>query len=60
MGIGFFITMATIWLVGVIERQAGWTFAFTLLAAGPAIGVPAMIVLRQRLHQRVGLWTHPT
>jgi MFS family permease len=49
MGIGFSITLFTIWLVGAIERQVGWNVAFMLLAIGPAIGIAAMIVLRRRL-----------
>lgn len=57
MGIGFSITMLTIWLVGAIERQTGWAFAFMLLAAGPAIGVAAMIALQRRL-KSLGLSTH--
>jgi MFS family permease len=48
MGIGFCITLLTIWLIGAIERQAGWHFAFMLLAAGPALGVAAMLVLQRR------------
>lgn len=49
MGVGFSITMLTIWLVGIIEAQAGWRTAFMLLSAGPAIGVTAMLALRRRL-----------
>jgi len=56
MGVGFAITMFTIWLVGAMERGFGWMPAFALLAAGPALGVAAMIALRARLH--LGLSTH--
>lgn len=49
MGIGFSITMVTIWLVGAIESHAGWRPAFAILAAGPLVGVPAMLALRRRL-----------
>jgi sugar phosphate permease len=52
MGIGFLITMVTIWLVGAIEAQAGWRAAFMLLCAGPAVGVIAMLVLRRRMQAR--------
>lgn len=48
MGLGFLITMMTIWLVGAVELHAGWRVAFMLLSAGPAVGVVAMIVLRRR------------
>jgi MFS family permease len=49
MGVGFLITMITIWLVGVMQERAGWTYAFMLLSAGPAAGVMAMLVLQRRL-----------
>jgi len=48
MGIGFLITMYTIWLVGYVEATAGWRSAFMLLSAGPVLGVLAMIVLHRR------------
>jgi sugar phosphate permease len=48
MGVGFCITPVTIWLIGAIERQAGWQVAFMALSAGPALGVAAMIALRRR------------
>ncbi len=48
MGIGFCITLLTIWLVGAVQREAGWQLAFVLLSAGPACGVAAMIALRRR------------
>jgi MFS family permease len=48
MGIGFLITLLTIWLVGMVQEQAGWRAAFMLLALGPAIGVTAMLALRRR------------
>jgi MFS family permease len=52
MGIGFLITMVTIWLVGAIEAQTGWRTAFMLLSIGPAIGVAAMLALRRRMQAR--------
>ncbi len=48
MGIGFLITLITIWLVGAIEARAGWGAAFFLLSVGPALGVTATLVLRKR------------
>jgi MFS family permease len=48
MGIGFLITLLTIWLVGTVQEQAGWRDAFMLLALGPAIGVTATLALRRR------------
>lgn len=48
MGVGFLITMLTIWLVGAMQAAGGWQGAFMLLAAGPAAGVCAMIALRRR------------
>jgi MFS family permease len=48
MGVGFLITILTIWLVGRIESTGGWQAAFMLLSVGPACGVTAMIALRRR------------
>ena len=45
-GLGFALTAVTIRLVPVIESGAGWGLAFALLAAGPAVGVVAMLRLR--------------
>jgi MFS family permease len=44
--VGFTITMASIWLVPVVVRHAGWPWAFATLAAGPFLGVVAMARLR--------------
>lgn len=49
MGVGFAITLATIWLVGRIEAASGWQYAFMPLSIGPALGVLAMVALRRRL-----------
>lgn len=43
---GFTLTVATIWLVPYLENAAGWGWAFAFLAAGPALGVVAMLRLR--------------
>lgn len=43
---GFTITVATIWLIPLLESVFGWTWAFAFLAPGPALGVLAMLRLR--------------
>jgi MFS family permease len=43
---GFTLTVATIWLVPVLEDAVGWRWAFAFLAPGPALGVVAMLRLR--------------
>jgi MFS family permease len=44
--VGFALTMVSIWLVPVAVRAVGWSWAFTMLAVGPALGVLAMGRLR--------------
>ena len=44
--VGFALTMASIWLVPPLVREAGWSWAFATLAIGPALGVVAMGRLR--------------
>ncbi len=44
---GFTLTVATIWLVPLVADEAGWRWAFWLLALGPALGVVAMLRLRR-------------
>jgi MFS family permease len=46
LAIGFTLTVATIWLVPVLEDAFGWRWAFAFLAPGPALGVLAMLRLR--------------
>jgi MFS family permease len=46
LAVGFTLTVATIWLVPYVADAAGWRWAFALLAAGPALGVAAMLRLR--------------
>lgn len=46
LAVGFTLTVATIWLVPVLESAVGWTWAFAFLAPGPALGVLAMLRLR--------------
>jgi MFS family permease len=46
LALGFTITVATIWLIPLLERGIGWRWAFAILALGPALGVVAMLRLR--------------
>jgi MFS family permease len=39
---GFFLTMATIQAVPLLVEQAGWAWAFPILAAGPGLGILAI------------------
>ena len=45
LAIGFALTVATIWLIPVLEDAVGWRWAFAFLAPGPALGVLAMLRL---------------
>ena len=45
LAIGFTLTVATIWLVPVLEDGAGWRWTFAFLAPGPALGALAMLRL---------------
>jgi MFS family permease len=47
LGIGFTLTVVTIWLVPIVRDGTSWTWAFVLLAPGPAIGLLAMHLLRR-------------
>ena len=46
LALGFTLTVATIWLVPVLERTLSWRWTFALLAPGPALGVVAMLKLK--------------
>lgn len=46
VAIGFTVTVATIWLIPLIENVATWRWAFAILALGPAVGIAAMLRLR--------------
>jgi MFS family permease len=46
LAVGFTLTVATIWLVPLLEDAVGWRYAFAFLAPGPALGVVAMLRLR--------------
>jgi MFS family permease len=43
---GFTVTVATIWLIPILETTLGWRWAFAFLAPGPALGILAMLKLR--------------
>ncbi|MDA0270701.1 MAG: MFS transporter, partial [Chloroflexi bacterium] len=47
LGFGFLLTTVTIRAVPAIADASGWGPAFALLAAGPALGVVSMLVLRR-------------
>ncbi len=44
--IGFLLTIVTIQLTPLIVAAVGWRYGFAYLAAGPAIGIAAMLRLR--------------
>ena len=44
--VGFLLTTVSIELVEYVQRQAGWKYAFAVLAPGPILGVVAMLRLR--------------
>jgi MFS family permease len=46
LAVGFTLTVATIWLIPVLENGVGWRWAFAFLAPGPVLGVLAMLRLR--------------
>jgi MFS family permease len=48
--IGFLLTLVTIRGVPILADAWGWRWAFPLLALGPAVGIIAMLRLRQSPH----------
>ena len=46
-GAGFLVTLASIQLVPIVVDAFGWSGAFLMLAAGPAVGIAAMLALRR-------------
>lgn len=47
MGVGFAITIFSVWLIPQIVEYAGdWQWAFSVLAIGPLLGIWAMLSLR--------------
>jgi MFS family permease len=45
LAVGFAITVATIWLIPIVEDAFGWRWAFAFLALGPALGILFMLRL---------------
>jgi len=43
---GFAVTVATIWLIPILETAIGWRWAFAFLVPGPALGILAMLRLK--------------
>jgi MFS family permease len=48
LAFGFTLTVATIWLIPIVRDAVGWRWAFSILAVGPALGVVAMLRLRDQ------------
>lgn len=46
LAVGFALTVATIWLIPLLEDAFSWRWAFAFLAPGPALGVAAMLRLK--------------
>ena len=51
--LGFLLTCATIYLLPKVAATIGWRWSMSVLAIGPALGVWAMLVLRQRPEARL-------
>lgn len=51
----FTITVASIWLIALLQDALGWRWAFAFLAPGSAIGVMAMLRLKSHLPR----WSPP-
>lgn len=45
MAAGFTITVATIWLIPLLQQVVGWRWAFAILVPGPILGVLAILRL---------------
>jgi len=45
LAIGFTLSIATVWLIPIVEETLTWRWTFALLAPGPALGVVAMLRL---------------
>jgi MFS family permease len=46
LAVGFTLTVATIWLIPILEDFFGWRWAFAFLAPGPILGLVAMLRLK--------------
>lgn len=53
LGLGFALTLVSIRLTGVIAAHIGWRWSLLPLAAGPAVGVVAMVLLHRVATERV-------
>ncbi|MGH2399147.1 MAG: MFS transporter, partial [bacterium] len=53
LGIGFTLTVLTLWLIPVLQGAAGWRWAFLLLVPGPLVGIVAMRRLMRLAGPRV-------
>jgi len=53
LGIGFTLTVVTIWLMPALKDAWSWRWAFAALAPGPALGVLAMLRLKDLPEARV-------
>ena len=53
LGIGFTLTVVTIWLMPAMRDAWSWRWAFAILAPGPALGVLAMLRLKNLPEARV-------
>lgn len=49
LAIGFTLTVATTWLVPLLEDGVGWRWTFAFLAPGPGLGIFAVLRLRSAL-----------
>ena len=48
LGLGFLLTIATIWLLPLAaDRMASWQWVFLILVPGPLLGIAAMLRLRR-------------
>ncbi len=51
LGLGFALTLVSIRITPLLAAQIGWRWSFLPLAAGPAVGVVAMLFLRRHLRE---------
>jgi MFS family permease len=47
--LGFLLTCLTIYLLPLVAMHIGWRWSMSVLAIGPALGIWAMLTLRQRV-----------
>jgi MFS family permease len=51
LGLGFALTLVSIRITPLLAAQIGWRWSFLPLAAGPAVGVVAMMLLQRHLRE---------